>query len=32
VRVTEAVWDSFKELEEFKREVFRGKSYFLAKE
>ena len=30
--IAEAIWDSFKELEEFKREVFRAKSYFLVKE
>jgi predicted secreted protein len=32
VRVTKAVCDSFKELKEFKQEVFRVKSYFLVKE
>lgn len=31
-RVAEAVRDSFEELEEFEREVFGAKSYFLAKE
>ena len=28
----EAIQDSFKELEKFKREVFRAKSYFLVEE
>jgi hypothetical protein len=32
VRVAKAVCNSFKELKEFKREVFRAKSYFLVKE
>jgi len=30
--IAEAVYKSFRELEEFKQEVFRVKSYFLAKE
>jgi hypothetical protein len=31
VRIAKAVYNSFKELKEFKQEVFRAKSYFLVK-
>jgi len=30
--ITKAIYKSFRELEEFKREVFRVKFYFLVKE